>query len=193
VGWALVLLNSSWGFLGNVLGLGARIGSSFGYARGGSVVNPNRTWYTLYRRGLTLKRDPGQRYAFTQSWVISCDQPGEIEAHERWHVAQHFILGPFYVVSHGVWDVVGAVIGFFCGLSRSVPGSGLVERWNYAITAWAYFDNPYEIWAYATHAHGARQDTDKFVIPSPWSRIFAVVWIAGFALGLTVLAVHWIQ
>lgn len=191
VGAPLVFLNSSWGFLGNLLGLGARLGSSFGYARDGSVVNPNRKWYTLYRRGMTMKRDARQRYAFTQSWVISCDQPGEIEAHERWHVAQHLILGPSYVISQGVWYAVGAVIGFFCGLSSSTPGSGVTQRWGYAITAWSYFNNPYEIWAYATHAHGARQESDTFIIASPWSRIFAVLWIAGFAVALTALVVHW--
>jgi len=54
----------------------------------------------------------------------------------------------------------------------------------------SYFNNPYEIMAYATH-NGARQDADTLIIPSPWSFIFMAAWILG-AVGLTIgLVISW--
>ena len=59
-----------------------------------------------------------------------------------------------------------------------------------AVTRMSYFNNPYEIMAYATH-NGARQDTDDLIIASPWSFIFMALWILG-AIGITVgLLVSW--
>jgi hypothetical protein len=54
----------------------------------------------------------------------------------------------------------------------------------------SYFNNPYEIMAYATH-NGARQDSDDLIIGSPWSFIFMALWILG-AVGITIgLVVSW--
>lgn len=182
-GWALVFLNSSWGFLGNILGLGTHLGSYLCWANDGAVERRNRKAYTLYRRGLTLRNQPGNRYAFTQGWVMSCDSPGALEAHEAIHVTQHFALGPIYVVSHGIWDLVGAGIGAVAGLAN---GLGAGE----GVTRMSYFNNPYEIMAYASH-NGARQDSDKLVIPSPWSYVFMVAWIGAAVVIAIVLAAHW--
>lgn len=182
-GWALVFLNSSWGFLGNILGLGTHLGSYLCWANNGDPERNNRKAYTLYRRGLTLKEEVGNRYAFTQGWVVSCDRPGDLEVHEAIHVGQHFVLGPIFVVSHGIWDAVGAVIGLIAAPLKHIK----VED---AVTKMSYFNNPYEIMAYATH-NGARQDTHKLIIPSPWSFIFMAAWILG-AIALTIgLVVSW--
>jgi hypothetical protein len=188
-GWALVFLNSSWGFLGNILGLGTHLGSYLCWANDGDPVRDNRKAYTLYRRGLTLRDEPGNRYAFTQGWVMSCDRPGALEVHEALHVGQHFVLGPIYVVSHGIWDAIGAGIGFVAWLlKRRAKPKPLAFR--DAITNMSYFNNPYEIMAYATH-NGARKDAKPLVIQSPWSFIFMAAWILG-ALGLTIgLVVSW--
>jgi hypothetical protein len=177
-GWLLVFLNSSWGFLGNVLGLATHLASYPCWARRGDVVRDNRIAYTLYRRGLTLKEEAGGRYAFTQGWVMSCDQPGDVQRHEALHVGQHFVGGPIYVVSHGIWAGIGGVIGLFAG-----PAKGLSIADG--ITKMSYFNNPYEIMAYATHS-GARQDGDTLIIPSPWSYLLMVGWILG-AVGVFVL------
>src|SRR5262245_2599756 len=182
-GWALVFLNSSWGFLGNILGLGTHLGSYLCWANDGAPERDNRKAYTLYRRGLTLRDEPGNRYAFTQGWVMCCDRSGPLEVHEAIHVAQHFVLGPIYVVSHGIWDALGALIGLI-----AAPIKHLKVR--DAVTKMSYFNNPYEIMAYATH-NGARQDTDALIIPSPWSFIFMAVWILG-AVGIAIgLVVSW--
>jgi hypothetical protein len=182
-GWALVFLNSSWGFLGNILGLGTHLGSYLCWANDGDPVRDNRKAYTLYKRGLTLKQEAGNRYAFTQGWVMCCDRSGDLEVHEAIHVGQHFVLGPIFVVSHGIWDGIGAVIGLI-----AAPVKGI--KVGDAVTKMSYFNNPYEIMAYATH-NGARQDTDDLIIASPWSYIFMAVWILG-AIAVTMgLVVSW--
>jgi hypothetical protein len=182
-GWALVFLNSSWGFLGNILGLGTHLGSYLCWANDGAPERDNRKAYTLYRRGLTLRDEPGNRYAFTQGWVMCCDSPGPLEVHEAIHVGQHFVLGPIFIVSHGIWDGVGALIGLIAAPVKKLKVSD-------AVTKMSYFNNPYEIMAYATH-NGARQDTDTLIIASPWSFIFMAAWILG-AVALTIgLVVSW--
>jgi hypothetical protein len=182
-GWALVFLNSSWGFLGNILGLGTHLGSYLCWANDGAPDRENRKAYTLYKRGLTLKEETGNRYAFTQGWVMCCDRGGDLERHEAIHVGQHFVLGPIYVVSHGIWDLLGAGIGVAAGLLKKMD-------LEVAVTRMSYFNNPYEIMAYATH-NGARQDTDDLIIASPWSFIFMAAWILG-AIALTIgLVVGW--
>jgi hypothetical protein len=182
-GWALVFLNSSWGFLGNILGLGTHLGSYLCWANDGAPERDNRKAYTLYRRGLTLRDEPGNRYAFTQGWVMCCDSSGPLEVHEAIHVGQHFVLGPIFIVSHGIWDGVGAVIGLIAAPLKKLEVSD-------AVTKMSYFNNPYEIMAYATH-NGARQDTDTLIIASPWSFIFMATWILG-AVALTIgLVASW--
>jgi hypothetical protein len=104
--------------------------------------------------------------------------------HEAIHVTQHFVLGPIYVVSHGIWDGLGALIGLIAG---PAAGVGVSE----GVTRMSYFNNPYEIMAYATH-NGARQDTDKLIFPSPWSYIFMSLWIAGAIAASIALTVHWV-
>lgn len=184
VGWALVLVNSSWGFLGNILGLGTHLGSYLCWANDGSIERENRKAYTLYRNGLTLRNETGNRYAFTQGWVMCCGSSGALEVHEAIHVTQHFVLGPIYVISHGIWDVIGAGIGAVVGWRTD--GVGAAE----GVTRMSYFNNPYEIMAYATH-NGARQDSDKLIFSSPWSYVFMTLWIAGAIATAIGLTVHW--
>ena len=45
-GWALVFLNSSWGFLGNILGLATHLGSYLCWANDGAPDRNNRKAYT---------------------------------------------------------------------------------------------------------------------------------------------------
>jgi hypothetical protein len=187
-GWALVFLNSSWGFLGNILGLGTHLGSYLCWKDNGDPNRENRKAYTLYKRGLTMKVQPGNRFAFTQGWVMCCDRGGDLEVHEALHVGQHFVLGPVYVVSHGIWDALGAGIGAGAWLVKKASGKPM--DFEDAVTNMSYFNNPYEIMAYATH-HGSRDDQTELIIPSPWSFIFMVLWILG-AVGITLgLVLSW--
>jgi hypothetical protein len=169
IGWALVALNSSWGFLGNVLGLANHIGSGLCYRNNGDPELYNRKAYSLYRRGLSLKVEGENRYAFTQGWVMACKSDAPLERHEALHVAQHFVLGPIYLISHGIWDAVGFVAGLFGAWAKKITAEA-------GITNMAYFNNPYEIMAYATH-DGARDDTEPLVFSGAAKFVFMVAWI----------------
>lgn len=182
-GWALVFVNSTWGFLGNILGLGVHLGSYLCWANDGSPEKYNRKAYSLYRNGATLKIESGNRFAFTEGWVMSCQSSGSLEVHEAIHVTQHFVLGPIYVVSHGIWDLVGTIFGAILGGAK---GIGVGE----GVTRMSYFDNPYEIMAYASNS-GARDDTKDLVWGSPWSYIFMVLWIAAAIVIFIVLMAAW--
>ena len=187
-GWALVFLNSSWGFLGNILGLGTHLGSYLCWKDDGDPNRDNRKAYTLYRRGLTMKVERGNRFAFTQGWVMCCDRGGALEVHEAIHVGQHFLLGPLYVVSHGIWDALGAGIGAGVWVVNRLRGKPM--DFEVAVTNMSYYNNPYEIIAYATHK-GSRDDQTELIIPSPWSFIFTALWILG-AVGITIgLVLSW--
>ena len=118
-GWALVFLNSSWGFLGNILGLGTHLGSYLCWKDDGDPNRSNRKAYTLYRSGLTLQDGDGKPLRLhTGLGDVLRPRRGDLEVHEAIHVGQHFVLGPIYVVSHGIWDLLGAGIGSIAGLPR---------------------------------------------------------------------------
>lgn len=177
-GWALVAVNSSWGFVGNCLGLATHAASHNCYANHGGANASPRTAYVRYADGLSLK--PG--YAFTQGAVMS-SQGGDYEKHEAIHVAQHYVLGPIYPVSHGIWAAGAGLFGLVAAAIRGKPiGQG--------IEACSYYDNPYEIVAYACFLNG-RNPADDFVFGSPWAGIVAVGWIAAAIIVFAVLVVGW--
>ena len=105
-------------------------------------------------------------------------RPGrDLEVHEAIHVGQHFVLGPIFIVSHGIWAAIGAVIGLIAAPIKDLKVAD-------AVTKMSYFNNPYEIMAYATH-NGARQDTDDLIIARPGRSSSWRLWILG-ALALTI-------
>jgi hypothetical protein len=195
VGWLLVFVNSSWGFIGNILGLGTHLGSYLTGANHGGVVDTNRVAYTLYQNGMTTLIENGQRFAFTQGWVMSCGGTADLVKHEGVHVGQHFVLGPIYILSHAVWDALGIVIGlfgaFFKWITHLDDPSKQVNVKD-AVTNVMYYDNPYEIMAYMV-PHGIRDSklNEPFVLDSPWSFILMVVWILAAIATFIALMVHW--
>ena len=177
-GWALVAVNSSWGFVGNCLGLATHTASYNCYAgHGGANASP-RIAYVRYASGLSLKSG----YAFTQGAVMS-SQGGDYEKHEAIHVAQHYVLGPIYPVSHALWTGLAGLYGLAASLIRGKSVSQAIE-------ACSYYDNPYEIVAYTFFLNG-RNPADDFVFGSPWSGIVAVGWIAGAVVVFIVLMATW--
>lgn len=177
-GWALVAVNSSWGFVGNCLGLATHAASYNCYAgHGGANASP-RIAYVRYASGLSLK--PG--YAFTQGAVMS-SQGGDYEKHEAIHVAQHYVLGPIYPVSHGIWAAGAGIFGL---VAAAIRGKSIGQ----GIEACSYYDNPYEIVAYTFFLNG-RNPADDFVFGSPWSGIVAIGWIALAVVAFVVLTAAW--
>ncbi len=81
-----------------------------------------------------------------------------VETHESHHVLQHFIFGPIFTVSYMLWFIPAAVIGLIVGL---IAGKGIA-----GVEAWAYYNNPWEIWAYQIEG-GRSQNGDTSLIWGP--------------------------
>ncbi len=113
-----------------------------------------------YSRGVALM----PAYAFTQGSVISnlasVAAPGtpgfdQIYAHEKTHVLQNRLFGPFFPVSYLVWMVIFGVLGFLISLvAPRRKLSGGVELENDFAFWWGYKDNPWEVWAYRWNPNG---------------------------------------
>ena len=168
-GWLLVPINASWGALGNLLGLMNHIACLFYFNDWGKPAE-RRRWYVRYDGGFHLK--PG--YDFTEGDAMSGHS---YESHEAAHVLQHFIAGPIYPLSHAAWMAVMVVPGIIAGAIARTVGKG--------ITDFAYFNNPWEVIAYAFA--GTRNDGDlkqPLIFNDVAAWIVGLIWILGATAGL---------
>jgi hypothetical protein len=177
VGWLLIPLNASWGALGNLTGILHHTLSWNCFANQGDIEQENRKFYTKYKNGLRMRYNPS--FAFTQAAVMSSPP---VEKHESQHVLQHFIFGPMFTVSYVAWMVPTAIIGLIVGAIKGKDFMG--------VEAWAYYNNPWEIWAYAVDG-GRSQNGDTSLIWGPVaSWIVSIVWwviVVGVFVTLMVL------
>lgn len=67
---------------------------------------------------------------------------GVIEDHEAVHVWQSRVFGPFFQISYVAWLAGGAVVGTAVWLTDTD------EDWYSLVETAAYYDNPWEVWAY---------------------------------------------
>jgi hypothetical protein len=173
VGWLLVPINASWGVLGNLLGLMSHTASLFYYKDWGRP-NETRRFYVQYAGGFHVK----QNFDFTEGDAMSGTG---VEAHEAVHVLQHFLMGPIYPLSHGAWMALWVVPGVILGAISRTVGQGITDL--------TYYNNPWEVVAYAFA--GTRHDSDPrqpLIFNDVVAWIIAVLWIvaatAGFVLFL---------
>ena len=171
VGWLLVPINASWGALGNLLGLMNHFACLYYYDDWGKP-DERRMWYVRYDAGFHLKAN----FDFTEGDAMSGNG---VETHEGVHVLQHFIFGPIYPLSHGVWMALWFLPGIIFGAIYRTVGQG--------ITDFTYYNNPWEVVAYAFG--GTRHDTEAlqpliFNDIAAW--IIAIVWILAATAGLIV-------
>jgi hypothetical protein len=75
-----------------------------------------------------------------------------MENHEELHVWQQRIFGPLYWGSYGAWMAGGASVGTAYWMFH--PN---LDWWSLVQTT-AYYDNPWEVWAYA----------NDHLWPPPW-------------------------
>ncbi len=150
-GWASMLADSTWALFGTVLGLVViQLPNAFLQDVGYRADLCRRKNFHLYARGMRLK--PG--YAFTLGNATSNGETltGHIRQdfimnHEFLHVTQSRIFGPLFQAVYVVWAAAGTVVAFVVWLTdRSVSLGGLIQ------TA-AYYDNPFEYWAYRNDDH----------------------------------------
>jgi hypothetical protein len=151
-GLAGFVLDSTWGLMGTAMSVAVHA-----VQRGRSDADyhdelSRRQGHHVYAGGVRLKRG----FAVTWGNVISnaagtrgldpSTAAGQsrralIRRHEALHVWQNRIFGPFYLALYGGWAVIGGAIGLVSGLARRRD----VYR---SIETLAYYDNPFEVWAY---------------------------------------------
>ncbi len=171
VGWLLVPINASWGAFGNLLGLMTHVACLMYYTNWGKP-NETRLWYVQYAAGFHLKSG----FDFTEGDAMSGTH---VEAHEAVHVAQHFLTGPVYPLSHGAWMALWFLPGIIFGAIYRTVGQG--------ITDFTYFNNPWEVVAYAFG--GTRHDGEPkqpLIFNEVVAWIIAVLWILAAIAGLVV-------
>lgn len=147
------VLDSSWALVSTFLGVLLNV---YNTLHPGSEFAPEysvRRNRHVFGRGFRLKRS----FATTQGNVVTNARLGRdapiserhdlIERHEGLHVWQQRWFGPIFPLTYVVVGVLGGVVGFVFGIAsrerrrRGVKIGKLIE------TA-AYYDNPFEIWAY---------------------------------------------
>ena len=141
-GWAAFLLDYTWGFPGTALGYGVQLVNFSMPNNGYDPVLSAQVGSIVFRGGIGL---PG--YTTTLGNVTTQLGYGagtyDIEAnHEEVHVWQNRIFGPLFLGSYGAWLAGGAVAGTGYWLFHST------QDWLNVITTTAYYDNPWEVWAY---------------------------------------------
>jgi hypothetical protein len=144
-GVAALAIDSSWNLLGTTAALAVHtVNAALPDTAYNDELSRGAT-YHVYDRGMTVRR----RFAFTFGNVVTNARGRRdlVERHEALHVWQQRALGPAYPLLYGGWMVGGAVVGTLVWLRhRDEPWFALVE------TA-AYYDNPFEYWAYRRQGH----------------------------------------
>ncbi len=152
-GWGAFLLDSSWALISTTLGVAVNLINLFNR---GSWYSPEfsvRQNRHVFGRGFALKRS----FANTQGPVISNATCGRgdpienhrnlIERHEGLHVWQQRWFGPLHPAVYIVWGLLGVIVGLVYGVLSRKRRVNKVRVGKLIETA-AYYDNPFEYWAY---------------------------------------------
>lgn len=155
-GWFAWLADSSWALvtttLGNVLNVVNLVIRDSVY-RQDFGVRQNRQ---VYEHGFALKKG----FANTQGCVISNAGKGApdgldgdrdfVDRHETLHIWQERWFGPLHPLIYIIWAVGGAIVAvsYWVATPRrsEIPLGRLIETT-------AYYDNPFEYWAYRNDEH----------------------------------------
>ncbi len=153
-GWFAFVGDSTWGLLGTTLGNMLNLVNLARPRSGYRADLSRRRDRHLFEKGVRLKRG----FAFTLGNVISNASTGRetlaegqrrlIDRHEDLHIWQNRIFGPLYPATYLVWFVIGVVVG----VATWVVKRGEPKLTRLVETA-AYYDNPFEYWAYQRDNH----------------------------------------
>jgi len=146
-GVAAFVADSSWALTGAVGGVSVlalqRIIDPDGY-RPDLSVRRNRHVYEggfTFRRGFIVTSGNVVTNAAANTATVNQRRVALIDRHEDLHIWQQRAFGPLYPLLYGGWAVIGAAIGALVWLVR--PGT-----FDTTVTTIAYYDNPFEVWAY---------------------------------------------
>jgi hypothetical protein len=162
-GWLAFVLDSSWAMVSTLLGV---LVNTYNTSRRGTGYGPEysiRRNRHVFAGGFALKRG----FANTQGNVISnaclgrgdtlADHENLIERHEGLHVWQQRWFGPLHPLIYVIWGAIGIVVGGSFGLASRQRKARGVKVGKLIETA-AYYDNPFEYWAYR---HDERWDRNS--------------------------------
>ncbi len=172
-GWAAMALDATWGLPGTVAGLAMQ---ALQVATGGTYREDlaERQNLHVYEDGPSLAAD----FALTWGNVVSNAagrsglDPGTevgrrrrrfVRAHEGLHVWQQRWFGPLYPLLYGSWTVAAVPAATVLWLRRG--GS-----WRRVVTTVAYYDNPFEYWAYRNDRYWPPSGVDLRVAWGPRDR-----------------------
>jgi len=151
-GWAALILDSSWGLVGTATGLVLFTVNLLQPRSGYEPELSQRQDRHVFSAGFR----PRKGFAITLGNVVSNaggsaglhgDSPEVIRrrrfvtAHEELHIWQNRWFGPLYQVFYLTWLATGAIVG-------SVAWPVVKGRWWNVVETVAYYDNPFEYWAY---------------------------------------------
>ncbi|HEY6970180.1 MAG TPA: RHS repeat-associated core domain-containing protein, partial [Candidatus Angelobacter sp.] len=164
-GWLAFLSDSTWGLLGTSLGNIVQVLNIIGGAKYRSDLSfrQNRN---VYEGGIYISKDD----AFTQGNVISNAGRGGkgvsmnlIDNHESIHILQNRIFGPLFQAVYIVWLVGGFIVGSVFWLFHTDHDYGSI------IETMAYYDNPWEYWAYSNQNYWQPTGQKGFDPIAAWS------------------------
>jgi hypothetical protein len=172
-GWLLILLDSTWSILGTVAGAIHHLASWSQFSQHGDPEYEKRSFYVKYRDGIRFKSG----FAFTLGAVMSSPP---VERHESNHVIQHYIFGSLFTVSYIVWM---ALIFLFALVAGAITRKPAV-----AIEAWCYYNNPWEVWAYAIEgSRSVNRDTSLI-----WGPVLSWIVAVTYYVAAVTAAIVWI-
>lgn len=146
-GWFAFFSDSTWALLGTSLGNVVHLINLFYDDANYREDLSRRQNRHVYEGGFALKGD----FAFTQGNVISNAGQGQgaaginpsfIADHEELHIWQSRFFGPLFQATYVVWAVGGFLV------ATVVWFTDTDEDWGSLVETAAYYDNPFETWAY---------------------------------------------
>lgn len=151
-GWVAAVLDSTWGLVGTTLGLALHVINLISPGADYSDELSRRRGRHVYAGGMALRGG----FAMAMGNVISnaggrVGLRGESELvqrrrqfvtdHEELHIWQSRWFGPLFQLIYGIWLVGGVLAG-------AIMWPVVRGRFFSAVETVAYYDNPFEYWAY---------------------------------------------
>jgi hypothetical protein len=175
-GWAAFALDYTWGLPGTVEGYGLQAVNAFypnagGYDSAFSALVGSH----VYRGGIGL---PGFTSTLGNVTTHLGTGPGADDVmmnHEEVHVWQSRLFGPLFPITYLGWSTGGALVG--TGYWLLHPG----QDWFSLVETAAYYDNPWEVWAYTNDHNWPPPGANPALLWPSWAVADAVqawpVWL----------------
>ena len=169
-GWLSFIADSTWGLTGTVLGLALGAVNLTRADRGYVAELSARRGFHVFAGGFGLRRG----FALTLGNVVAnaggsvglvgesagvADRRRFVIEHEGLHVFQNRVFGPMFQLTYVAWVVGAGLVGLV--VAAFAPSERLA-----IIETFAYYNNPFEYWAYRNNRYWPpRGAVKRFVWP----------------------------